>query len=85
MRLLTGSCSRAQRGVADTLERLIGLEVARGNYATELDTPTLAYAILRVTEGFLYADIIADRAPDVDRASDVIGALLRGLDTTRRR
>ena len=26
----------------------IDLEVARGNYATELDTPTLAYAIQRL-------------------------------------
>jgi AcrR family transcriptional regulator len=85
MRLLTGSRGTAQRGIAGALEKLIELEVARGSYATELDAPTLAFTILRITEGFLYADIIADRTPDVDRASDVIGALLRGLDTTRRR
>jgi len=43
-------------------------------------SPTLAYAIVRISEGFLYADPIADRAPDTDRATTVIEALLTGLD-----
>lgn len=84
LRILTGTHSTVQRGMTHALERLIDLEITRGHFATGLDTPTLAYAIERISEGFLYSDIIADRSPDIDRASTVIEGLLRGLDTTAR-
>lgn len=80
LRILTGTRSVVQRGMAGALENLIGLERGRGAFAAELDTSALAYAIMRIGEGFLYADVIADRAPDVSRAVTVIKALLRGLD-----
>jgi AcrR family transcriptional regulator len=84
MRILTGTRSTVQQGMIGALERVIDLEIERGHFAfaTGLNTPTLAYAIVRITEGFLYSDIIADRTPDVDRAITIIEALLRGLDTT---
>jgi len=40
---------------------------------------------LRISDGFLYADVIADRVPDIDRAITVIKALLLGLDLAQRR
>ncbi|MEO6472050.1 MAG: QsdR family transcriptional regulator [Aeromicrobium sp.] len=84
LRICTGTQSRCQQGMTATLERVIDLEIGRGNFAADLDTPTLAYAIVRISEGFLYSDIIADRSPDIDRAGTVIEGLLRGLDTTSR-
>ncbi|HEY6314612.1 MAG TPA: QsdR family transcriptional regulator [Streptosporangiaceae bacterium] len=84
LRILTGRRSTVHRGMAVALENLIDLERARGSFDTSLDTPTLAYAIVRVSEGFLYADVIADRAPDIGRAVTVIEALLRGLDLVHR-
>jgi hypothetical protein len=84
LRILTGRRSTVHRGMAVALENLIDLERARGAFDTSLDTPTLAYAIVRVSEGFLYADVIADRAPDIGRAVTVIEALLRGLDLIHR-
>jgi len=80
LRLLTGTRSTVHRGMARTLEQLIDLERRRGGFEASLDTPTLAYAILRISESFLYADVIADRAPDTDRAVTLIRALLNGLD-----
>jgi AcrR family transcriptional regulator len=80
LRLLTGVRSTVHRGMASALEKLIDLERDRGCFDASLDTPTLAYAIVRISEGFLYADVVADRAPDIDRASTVIEALLTGLD-----
>jgi Tetracyclin repressor-like, C-terminal domain len=68
------------RGMAGALEKLIDLERGRGSFDASLDTPTLAYAILRISEGFLYSDVIADRTPDIDRATTVIEGLLTGLD-----
>jgi AcrR family transcriptional regulator len=85
LRILTGTRSTVQRGMSGALENLIDLERARGAFVTELDTPTLAYAIMRICEAFLYADLIADRARDVGRAATVIEALLAGLDLSRRR
>ena len=83
MRILTGMRSTVQRGMAAVLENLIELERGRGAFEADLDTPTLAYAIVRICEGFLYADVIADRSPDTGRAVTVIEALLLGLDRAR--
>ena len=84
LRLLTGARSTVHKGMAAALEHLIDLERGRGSFDARLDTPTLAYAILRVSEGFLYSDVIADRVPDIGRAVTVIEALLRGLDLAGR-
>ena len=84
MRILTGTRSTVQRGMTRALENLIILERGRGTFEAGLDTPTLAYAIVRICEGFLYADVIADRSPDTGRAVTVIEALLLGLDRARR-
>src|SRR5215469_2041987 len=80
LRILTGSRSLAGRGMATALASLIDLERSRGAFDADLDAATLAFAILRISEGFLYADIIGDRAPDVGQAITVIEALLSGLD-----
>jgi AcrR family transcriptional regulator len=89
LRILTGPRSTVHKGTAAVLENLIDLERGRGSFDASLDTPTLAYAIVRISEGFLYADVIADRgpdiAPDVERAITVIEALLLGLDLAQRR
>ena len=84
LRILTGTRSTVQRGMVAALENLIDLERGRGAFDAGLDTPTLAYAIVRIAEGFLYADVIADRSPDIARATTVIEALLRGLDLMHR-
>jgi AcrR family transcriptional regulator len=84
LRLLTGRGSTVHRGMAEALENLIDLERGRGAFEASLDTSTLAFAIVRVSEGFLYSDVIADRTPDIGRAVTVIEALLRGLDLVHR-
>jgi AcrR family transcriptional regulator len=84
LRVLTGSRSTVHQGMASALENLIELERGRGAFDASLDTRTLAFAIVRVADGFLYSDVIADRAPGVDRAVIVIEALLRGLDLAHR-
>jgi AcrR family transcriptional regulator len=85
LRILTGSRSTVHKGMVGALENLIDLERGRGSFDASLDTSTLAYAIVRISEGFLYADVIADRAPDIDRAITVIEALLLGLDRAAQR
>jgi AcrR family transcriptional regulator len=82
MRILTGSRSIVQQGMSACVERLLDLEMSRGSFTADLDAPTLAYAIVRISEAFLYSDIIADRTTDIDRAVAVIEGLLLGLDRT---
>lgn len=82
LRILTGADSRVRNGMTEVLVHLIDLEIERGALRIALDTSVLAYAILRIAEGFLYADVIADRSPDVHTALTVIEALLRGLDSS---
>jgi len=80
LRVMTGTSSTVHQGMAAVLENLIDLERGRGAFDASLDTPTLAFAIIRVADGFLYSDVIAYRAPGIDRATTVIEALLVGLD-----
>jgi hypothetical protein len=84
LRVLTGSRSAVHQGMVAALENLIDLERGRGAFDAGLETPTLAFAIVRVADGFLYSDVIADRAPGIRRAVIVIEALLRGLDLVHR-
>ena len=84
MRILTGAQRAVHKGMAGALENLINLERRRGAFDTSLETPMLAYAITRICEGVLYADVIADRAPDTGRAISVIETLLLGLDQAHR-
>src|SRR4029077_2918624 len=83
-RVLTGSRSTVHQGMAAALENLIDLERGRGAFDASLDTPTLAFAIVRVADGFLYTGVIADRASGMGRAVIAIEALLRGLGLVRR-
>ena len=84
LRVMTGSRSTVHQGMAAALENLIDLERGRGAFDASLDTPTLAFAIVRVADGFLYTDVIADRASGIGRAVIAIEALLRGLDLVHR-
>jgi AcrR family transcriptional regulator len=84
LRVLTGSRSTVHQGMAAALENLIDLERGRGAFEPSLDTPTLAFAIVRVADGFLYTDVIADRGPGIGRAVIAIEALLRGLNLVHR-
>jgi AcrR family transcriptional regulator len=77
LRILTSKHGPVQRGIIDVLERLMQVEEGRGNLRLGIDHATLAYAIVRIGESFLYADVIADNDPDVDQAVAVIGRLLR--------
>jgi hypothetical protein len=84
LRVLTGSRSMVHQGMAAVLENLIDLERGRGAFDASLDTPTLAFAIVRVADGFLYTDVMADRGSGIGGAVIAIEALLRGLDLVHR-
>ena len=77
LRLLTSKHGPVQRGVIDALERLLAFEEERGELRPGIDSGALAYAIVRIGESFLYADVIADNDPDVAQAVTLVARLLR--------
>jgi hypothetical protein len=77
LRLLTSKHGPVQRRVIDGLERLLAHEEASGDLRLGVEPAALAYAIVRIGESFLYADVIADNDPDVDQAVTLVSRLLR--------
>jgi AcrR family transcriptional regulator len=76
LRLLTSSSGAVQqRGVA-CVQRLIEAEAARGHYQPPADPGTLAYAIVRLAEAFLYNDAAVGIRGDHRRLREVEAALL---------
>ena len=76
LRILTSKRGVVQQRVIDTVERLLAEEQAHAHWPPTLDRATMAYIIVRIGESFLYADVIADNQPDVDRAVEVIAQLM---------
>jgi AcrR family transcriptional regulator len=77
LRLLTSKHGPVQRRVIDGLERLLAYEEASGELSLGVEPAALAYAIVRIGESFLYADVIADNDPDVEQAVTLVARLLR--------
>ena len=82
LRVLTGARGGVQDRYIDCFERLFELETARGHLSLGIDTTSITFAMIRIAEGFLYADVIADRRRDVGDAVAIIDGLLHGLDSS---
>lgn len=75
LRLLTSRGPFQDRLVGE-VRRLLDDEAARGTWTPRADTGLLAYAVVRLIEGFVYNDAIVEREPAVDEALAVIDLLL---------
>jgi AcrR family transcriptional regulator len=75
LRILTSSGGAVQPRMVAKVRRLIEEEMARG-FRPAVDAATLAYAIVRLAEAFLYNDATAAVRGDVDRLREIEGALL---------
>ena len=74
MQLLTSGAGVVHPRAVSTVEALIVAEVSAGNYEPPADPATLAYAIVRLAEAFLYND--AGIRGDHERLREVQAALL---------
>jgi AcrR family transcriptional regulator len=75
LRILTSSTGVVQRRMVEKVAELIEHEVRTGAFDPPVDPQTLAYAIVRLAEAFLYNDAEGIRG-DVERLRDVEAALL---------
>lgn len=78
LRVLTDPRGRVQTGVVAFVEALIRRDMAEFDLVPLTDPNALAYALVRLGESFLYADVLAARQPDVATADRLQRALIEG-------
>jgi AcrR family transcriptional regulator len=76
LRIITSGAGTLQPRIVASIQEVIDEEVRAGRYDPPVDTSTLAYAIVRLAEAFLFNDAVAGMRGDVDRLREVEAALL---------
>ena len=84
LRILTSKHGPVQGRLVALTEGALLEEEERGDLVLTMDAHTLAYLVVRIGESFLYADVIADNDPDLDRAIEIIRLLLAAGHTPER-
>jgi AcrR family transcriptional regulator len=79
MRVLTDPAGRIQGGFVAFNEELLRRDMEEFGLVTIIEPGALAYALLRLSESFLYADVLAARKPDVETANRLQQALIEGI------
>jgi AcrR family transcriptional regulator len=76
LRVLTSPDGGVQRRVVSSLADLYREEQQAGSFKPRVDPDSLAYAVVRLTESFIYNDALATVEPAVDRAAEIVALLL---------
>jgi AcrR family transcriptional regulator len=76
LRLLTSRGGAVQSRTVSDLADLLRGEQRAGALKLRADADSLAYAIVRITEGFIYHDTVVGAEPDVERAAEIVALLL---------
>ncbi len=66
--MLTDPRGRVQTLMVAFLEELLHRDIEEFGLVTLIEPGALAYALVRLGESFLYADVLAARKPDVETA-----------------
>jgi AcrR family transcriptional regulator len=76
LRIIASDASVSQARVIELIEGMIAEEVEAGNYEAPLEPSTLAFAIVKLAQAFLFNDAVVGMRGDVDRLREVEAALL---------
>ena len=76
LRILTSRDGGVQSRTVTRLAELYRAEAASGAFTPRADPDALAYAVVRVTEGFIYNDAILAVEPAVEPAAAIVALLL---------
>ena len=79
IRVLTDPHGQVQTGVVAFVEDLLRRDIAEFGLVTIIEPDALAYALVRLGESFLYADVLAARKPDVETVNRLQQALIEGI------
>jgi hypothetical protein len=77
LRIAASKDGPVQRQTIALHQALLEEEVAAGRLELPVDAHTMAYALVRIAETFLYADLIAGEEPDLDKAAEILKLMLR--------
>ena len=77
LRVLTDPRGRVQTGIVTFIEALLRRDIAEFGLVSVIEPDALAYALVRLGESFLYADVLAARKPDVATADRLQQALVQ--------
>ncbi len=77
LRLAASKEGPSQARMVALHQELLGEETARGRLSLPVASHTMAYALVRTAESFMYADLIAGEKPDLDAATRILRLLLR--------
>jgi AcrR family transcriptional regulator len=76
LRVMTSKASPQQRRVVDTFRDILVEAQERKGLQLRLDPETLAFAMVRIGESFLWTNLITGEAPDLTKAHEVARMLL---------
>ncbi|SDJ10339.1 hypothetical protein SAMN05444157_1750 [Frankineae bacterium MT45] len=79
LRVMTDPRGRVQTGVVAFIEALLRRDMDELGFVPLIEPGALAYALVRMGESFLYADVLAARRPDVELANRLQQALIEGI------
>lgn len=77
LRLIASKDGPVQSVTIRLHQSLLEEEVQRGALQLPMDAHSMAYAITRVSESFLYADLIAGEKPEFEKAITILRLMLR--------
>ena len=77
LKIVASKHSPVQQRTIANLEQLLEAEVNYGYMTLPVYPAVMAYALTRMTESFLYADLIVGATPDLDNASKILKLMLR--------
>ena len=84
IRVLTNPLGPVQTGVVAFIADLLRQDMEELGYQPIIEPDTLAFALVRMGESFLYADVLAARPPDVATANRLQEALVEGVSPPSR-
>jgi len=76
LRIAASKDGPSQGRMIELHQELLEEEIAAGNLRLPVDAHTMAYALVRLAESFMYADLIAGEKPDIDKAVEVMKLML---------
>jgi hypothetical protein len=76
LRIITSGAGIVQPRIVDLIAEVIEDEARAARYEPPVETATLAYAIVKLAEAFVFSDAVAGVRGDVDRLREFEAALL---------
>ena len=77
LKIVASRHSPVQKRTIANLQQLLETQIAAGHMTLPVEPPVMAYALTRIVESFLYADLITGAPADLENASKILRLMLR--------